>query len=843
MFSKRIYNARETYVFSEKEITAATAGDMLLFSITLKADTCAEVEFFIDVGTDISIKRGEEKVIRYTVPCQLSKIYMPVKNVCMKSISLSVRGGVTILDAGWENLGETDYEELMQKSGIWLVDDYESRTLAESQGMRVGRTIDLVVKNGYIYSIGDGKLTVTDAQSGEILSTLSCLKTLRQIDITDDGRYVLITGRQDGVAVVCVENPRAPRLAASYNSVEFATGLHISGNYAFICNRQYGIEIVDISNPEEPGHLANIHSGEVQSCTVHNNILYAGVWGECGVYMYDLNELHNTPFAEPIGFVKTNGKGDGLTVADIGDEVYLFAATGHYRTDCATYDSPLSNLWHGQGNGMDIYNVTDPKAARWISGAHTDGRYYYFANDFWETDISHDASTGRRYAYLVNNYNGVYIYDITDITAPKRLMHITAPLPLSDENPPLVHSARTIVTPWDQGKERRSPVGAVAAADGKLYIAAVDRDIFCVDIPFARYDEKICDPARLDNVDPGFYDFKNLLPEGTTGKLDISGFEFLPTEGQTFASAIGKDTLYIAMGGSGVKIYDKNKLREIGGIKPAKINGCSAFAYDVALGGDLMYVADGVGGLRIYDISGSFASEPRFVCSYAEGGETVRQVVISPDGLFAVIHIGCNTVRVIALAGASQGAVVMEHSSEYMMYHRQISPLMHDRYICFWAHVGIEYCIDFGAEGARYDTPVFAGEPFKGCNGMVSGPCEFVYRDGDWDMLKSNQKKGEFLLTKTFDREEGQTVTGLKNHGHPTMCGKYLAVCNRIDGTVDFYDTRSAFEKSDYKFRYLGSVLCAGNPDRASTDGTNLYIPLGYQGFLSLCPEKIFESV
>ncbi|MBQ8526539.1 MAG: hypothetical protein IJ460_07485 [Clostridia bacterium] len=843
MFSNRICDGKETYVFSREEADSAALGDMLLFSFTLKADTCAEVEFQVDAGTDISMKPGEEKSIRYTVPSQLSKIYMPVKNNGLKSISVSVNGSITLFEAGYENLGAATYQELMLKSGIWLADDYESYELDNSRRLNVGKTIDLVIKNGFIYSIGDGNLTVTDAENGEILSVLPCLKELRQIDITADGRYVLITGRQDGVAVVCVEDPRAPCIAASYNSVEFATGIHISGDYAFICNRQYGVEIVDISNPEKPCHVANIHSGEVQSCTVHNNILYAGVWGECGVYMYDLNDLRDTPFIEPVGFVKTNGKGDGLTVLDIGEEVYLFAATGHYRTDCAAYDSPLSNLWHGQGNGMDIYNVTDPKCAKWISGVHTDGRYYHFANDFWETDISYDENTGRYYVYLVNTYNGVYIYDITDIASPKRLMHITAPLPVSPANPPLMHNTRNIITPWDQSKERRSSVGAVGVYEGRLYIAAVDTDIFCVDIPFARYDEKSSDGARLCSIERDFYKFRNLLPPGEAGRLGEDSFRSLSTDGQTFAAAVYKDRLYVAMGSSGIRIYNKNIMEETGAVMPVEINGLSTFTYDVGISGDMLYAAEGIGGLRIYDISGNFADEPKFICSYAEGGETVRQAVISPDGLFAVLHIGCHTVRVIALTGESPGSAVVEKSFEYMLYHRQISSVIHDRYICFWVHVGIEYWLDFGPAEARYPVPEFVGNPFKGCSGMVSGPCEFIYDDGEWAVLKSNQKKRAFILTKSFDNEEGQTIAGLKNQGHPTMCGKYLAVCNRIDGTVDFYNTAGVAARTYGGFEYLGSILCAGNPDRAVSDGTNLYIPLGYQGFLAVCPEKIFSDI
>ena len=56
-----------------------------------------------------------------------------------------------------------------------------------------------------------------------------------------------------------------------------------------------------------------------------------------------------------------------------------------------------------------------------------DGRYYFNGYDYWETEWGCDGD-GNRYVYLVSTFNGVYVYDVNDPRAPKRLMHIRCAL-------------------------------------------------------------------------------------------------------------------------------------------------------------------------------------------------------------------------------------------------------------------------------------------------------------------------------------------------------------------------------------------------------------------------------
>lgn len=820
-FPKAISDSEYTYYFPTDGASSLREGDMLLLSFTVRGGGGASLEITVDSACSISEKKGMEHTVCYCVPAQLTKISMPIKNISLKSISLKAVGRVEIIGAVCENMGNADIEELILRSGMFLLEDYERVILSPCQKIGAGKTIDMTVKNGYIYSIGAGKLTITDISTGKILSSTPTLNTLRQIAITDDGRYAVVTGRQDGVAIINIEKPESPRQAAIYNPVEFATGLYICGDYAFLCNRIYGVEIVDISNPERPVHLANIHSGEVQSCAVHGGILYAGVWGECGVYMYDLSQLCDSPFIEPAGFVKTNGKGDGLSVEEIDGKIYLFAATGHYRTDCATFDSPLSNLWHGQGNGMDIFDVTDPANPRLVSEVRIDGRFYYFANDFWETHIDKDEESGRYYAYLVNTYNGVYVYDITDVSSPERIMHIVASEPVSGDISPLTHPTRTIIIPWDQKLEKRSPIGSVAVCEGQIFIAAVDTDIYRLDVPFARGGEEKQDTVKL-GISSELYSLRNLTDDEYLDNLYINHRK---CGGQAYAAAVAGNTLYVAAGSGGVEIYNAAGTEKICTLADM-LYSC---AYDVSVFGDTLCVAWGAGGLGIYDVSDSI--NPSLRHRYAEGTLSVRQAVISPDGVLVIIQLDDNDVRVIDLTNPSAGPVYAHEVTNNLMYHRQISPVIGDRYVVYHGHTGIEFLLDFGNCENRNAKPTLASEPYRGCLGMTGGMCGIENIIGETLVVRCGGNN-QFVLSDIMPGGREIRVDGLKRSGHPTLVGDTLAVCNRVEGTVDFYDVSDIVANRGFDIKFKGTLLCAGNPDRAYAHGNRLYVPLGYQGFI-----------
>ena len=826
-FAKLLENTSATYSFTADEKAGAAAGDMLLFSFVVRADVSTPINITVDVGTKINYQ-NHSKTMTYYAPTQWTRIYMPIENAGMASVTLATEGKVYIAEAKYENRGDATQSDLQLESGMWMLDDFGYYDVS-GLGIGAGATIDFIRGNGYIFSIGGGKLTVTDESTDGIVSTLSGFGVLRQIDITDDGNYVVITGRQDGVFIVDVKDPTSPKIISTYNSIEMATGLYISGNYAFICNRQYGVEVVDISDPTAPKHLVNIHSGEVQSCVVYNNILYAGIWGECGVFMYDLSEITDSSNLEMIGKITTDGKGDGMSIVERDGRVYLFAATGQHTYGAST-SSPLDNLCYGQGNGLDIYDVTDPANPSWVATAKIDGRYYFTSNDYWESEVGYDEQTGRYYAYLVNTYNGVYVFDVTDIDAPIRLAHIDIPRPLGSSTPALSHDSRAIITTWDQYESRRGPVGAILIENGKMYIAGTETDIHILTNDSLIFGHKPHSEvtASFDNLRDNFYDFDNLLTGGTVASLADGSYKFYKTDGQTLGAVTNGSYVYVAAGAAGVQILDKTTLECVYTIAPTNVGGRVGYASGIKIYDGKLYVAADIAGLLVYDISGDCAAAPALLWSYSDGSNIAREIMISPDGTFSLVAYGNSGLWVI---NNETHVLSKTFRTKGTMYHHNIGTVIDNRYVCIWGHSGDENWIDFGPEGARLDVPAMV--TFSGGMGMTGGVTE-VTVDGVKYALKITNNKG--VYTNDFTQNTGTTISGISGMGKPTVCGNYLFVSERISSKVYIYDisclTDSKSEATSAVL--LGTFTFDGNPDVIHADGTVVYIPLGYQGIISI---------
>lgn len=834
-FAKALENTSVSYSFSTQEGANVNAGDMLLFSFVVRADVSTPINVTVNVGTNMN-HQTNSKTMTYYAPAQWTRIYMPIENAGMVSVTLETSGTVYIAEAKYENRGDATQEDLQLESGMWMLEDFETYDVSADK-LGAGKTIDVARFGDYIYGIGDGKLSVIDTKTDRVVGTLSGFGVLRQIAVTDNGKYVFITGRHNGAYVVDVENPAAPRFVSSYNSIEMATGLYISGDYAFICNRQYGVEVVDISNPEEPKHLANIHSGEVQSCAVRNNILYAGVWSECGVYMYDLSKITESSTIETIGKITTDGKGDGMSLIERDGRIYLFAATGHHTYSAST-SSPLDNLCYGQGNGMDIYDVTDPANPKWLSTAKIDGRYYYTANDYWETEVGYDEENDKYYAYLVNTYNGVYVFDVTNLSAPVRLAKAEIVLPLGSSTPALTHTSRAIITPWDQSVSNRGPVGAILISDGKLYIAGTDSDIHVLenDSLIFGHKEENTTSASLDNIVDSFYDFDNTLSGGSISSLANGSFVQYKTEGQALGAVTYGNYLYVAAGAEGVVILGKATLAKVGTIAPTSVSGRVGFASGIDAADGKLYVAEDVAGLRVYDISGEKATAPTLLWRYNTGSEIARDVVLSPGAIFSLVAYSTNRLWVI---NNETHTAVKSFKTSGTMYHHNISSVIDDRYVCIFGHSGDEHWIDFGPADARLDVPTEV--VFTGGLGMVGNVTE-VTVDGTNYALKITGGKG--VYTNDFTSNNGTRISGVSCNGKPTVCGNYLFVAERISSKVYIYDISYLTDANSTKTAavLIGTLIFNGNPDIIWADGETVYIPLGYQGIIKIDTSAAFDS-
>lgn len=780
---RKILNDNAVYTFTEAEKASVKNGDMLLFSFDVKAvDCCAELT--VSVG---------ENVMTYAVPVQKTRIGMPLKAERLESITLFTEGEIEIFCAEFENRGGASFEDLLLESGTFIIDEFETVELSEV-GMGVGGTTDIVKHGNYVYCIGGDRLSIVDVKDGDLVKTVGRLSGIsaRQLQLTEDGRTALVTGRDRGVFIIDVSIPEKPYIRSVYDSIEMATGLCISGSCAFVCNRQYGVEVVDISDPDQPRHITNMRiGGEVQSCTVRAGIFYGGLWGEGLVKMYDVHDPVNPVF---LGQASLHGKGDGLSVAEYCGKTYLYAAIGHHSKSSLHPLTPLSDLRYGQGNGFDIFDVSDPGSPIWLSTSNVDGRYYFTGYDYWETEWGCDGD-GNRYVYLVSTFNGVYVYDVSDPRAPKRLMHIIAPIEKSSENYKVLYSpVRPTVLPFDQNERGRAAFGAVAVGDGVMYAACCQTD------------------AHLIKNDRLFFGNKEKTVKSEIRpaapypicEIERDADKVLKCEGQIYGITECGDKLLIAAGDKGIIFADK----ELNVISEYKTEGTAIWCEAL---GEVIYCAEKNAGIGIYRTEGTKITPLRRFFK----GENVRHVRVSKDGRYAVLQISGSRVSVINTESGEEKLGFRTHA---LMYHHNLSPLVGGRYVGVFDNAPNEWWIDL------------EGEVSLACDRAVSKASMSTgitaYKNGALEITGSG---GIAVYRPDTEAVADAVVYGKGFCGKPTLCGDRLVACGRIYGKVVIGDISDVTSP-----RIIKEYAVPGNPDIALCCDGYAYIPLGYQGIVRL---------
>lgn len=104
----------------------------------------------------------------------------------------------------------------------------------------IGPTIDVTIDGHIAYAIGKGALRILDISvptKPKVLGKIEGLGSTRQIAVKDGIAYV--GSREDGAFIIDVKDQANPKLLSHYDSVEFATGVKVSGNILFLALRHF----------------------------------------------------------------------------------------------------------------------------------------------------------------------------------------------------------------------------------------------------------------------------------------------------------------------------------------------------------------------------------------------------------------------------------------------------------------------------------------------------------------------------------------------------------------------------------------------------------------------------
>jgi len=680
----------------------------------------------------------------------------------------------------------------------------------------IGGAMDVVRDGTHLYVLQGRNLTILSLENPaapKVVGKLEDVGNLRQIVVR--GRTAFITAREDGLFVVDVADCTRPKVIARYDTIEFATGIDVVDGFAFVACRWFGVEIVDVTDVQHPRHVSVVRVGEAQSCEVSDGFLYAGAWGECRVAICD---VRNPAAPKQVATVKLDGRGDGVCVR----QGILYAATGHHRPGAKeTLDDPR----YGAGNGMEIYDVSLPAQPRLLSRVKFDWRFYYGWPDTWRVKLSYP------YAYLYHTHNGVFVFDVSDPQRPRELAQIRIPLYPGEKgfqrlNLQAKHGLRPPVLPFDPTKKMYSPVCGLVATDGYLYFTGLFSDLHVWhDAQLAKAEtERGLHAARGEARLKAVGDFHRPDLEAMRKALGRLYADRAPTAmqiqydrpgGQVYAAVESGGWVYAACGAAGIHVLDTQ-------LKPAATYPTRGFAMDVQVLGDRLYAAESAGGLGCYKVQ---AAKLELIDTYVSHAP-IKQVRVSPNGRWAVVHVGGSAYEVLAVAaGNRMRRVQTERGWGGLVYYRQLcNGFIDGRYICGTWCAGRTFMLDLGGPAPKSLADVLGIWPDMAAGGYCAcGPYALLTKDGGYSFYRPGYA-GRYEDLPVYKIKDGPAF-----YGKPTCRGKVLATCNRIDGEVTLVDIAKLSEP-----KLIGQTKISGNADCAFLGNNAVLIPAGYQGLFRL---------
>lgn len=198
------------------------------------------------------------------------------------------------------------------------------------------------------------------------------------IEVSGSTAYV---GTEYGLHLVDISNPDAPAVVDSFQAIDSAHGLTLSGNVIFLCERYSGFQIIDVSDPGSMSALSSVNTdtlGFVGEIRVIGSLAYV-TGGYEGLHVFDVSDLAHPSLINTIpipGFaydVQVAGdyayvpNGTSLQVIDISDplsaSIVAHAGISNTAGSIALRDhyAYVGNKGTGQGpGGLYIVDITDP---------------------------------------------------------------------------------------------------------------------------------------------------------------------------------------------------------------------------------------------------------------------------------------------------------------------------------------------------------------------------------------------------------------------------------------------------------------------------------------------------
>ena len=451
-------------------------------------------------------------------------------------------------------------------------------------------------------------------------------------DIIRSGNYLYIAGYSRDLIIYDISNIYSPGLISVWDNVEgYGYSLDFDGNYIYLADGGYGVAVLDVSDPHSPVLVGEFRGLNTRGVALNGDYLYV--------------TLSGTTFGKSFFVLDVSNPSSPSLV----DTMYL----GSFVPGIRLYGNHA--VVHSYNDGFYILDISNPAHPALLSSVYASGVFSSCESD--------------TFLYLASGYSGIYIYSISDLTAPQLLAQMSGDYLSWDVKS---NGDRLYVADDFHGvklMDRSDPVNpslldSVPLPGYSLPIALRGNTVFLGAFRgYLRilYVSNPANPGEIASWNQVMYSYDIDVDQSflySAGYLvdifDLSNpanpsrISNLDTPGSAHGVAIdtSRELLMVADGDSGLTIVDVSDPYNPQVISRVATPG---FVWDVDIQGTTVYLADLSTGLDIVDASDPLS--PTLVGSYSGGGLSGMDVLVSGDR--AYLAMGPNGFAILDISSPS----------------------------------------------------------------------------------------------------------------------------------------------------------------------------------------------
>ncbi len=252
-------------------------------------------------------------------------------------------------------------------------------TLTKIGKFNTGMSYGLSIKNNYAYVTTNTSLIILDVINPEKpvkASELVIGSPIFGLSVTNNSAFLAASDK--GLIIVDISDPKNPNIIGEYSGRGNMANVEVVNNYCYTIDYEKGFEIIDISKPAAPKTISRFQL-TTRALKIQDNTAFV---------------------SDPI---------NGLTILDISnpEDIKKLSIVDNTK-EAASINVNNGLLFLGSySNWINVYNISKPQSPQFIIRY----MYPYEVSGFVVKDN-----------FLITNFQGIIINDITDFKEPISLV-------------------------------------------------------------------------------------------------------------------------------------------------------------------------------------------------------------------------------------------------------------------------------------------------------------------------------------------------------------------------------------------------------------------------------------